>query len=97
MTRGTLIRHLILPGYTTESLALLDWIKEELPEGVWVSLMRQYVPMNGVNISGLNRRITDREYRRVRERMEALDLPGFVQEKSSADAAYTPPFTDNWE
>lgn len=97
MTHGTLIRHLILPGYTTESIALLDWIKETLPEGVWVSLMRQYVPMNDVNIPGLNRRITDREYRRVRERMEALDLPGFVQEKTSADAAYTPPFTDDWE
>ena len=33
MTRGTLIRHLILPGCTSESIALLQWVKDELPEG----------------------------------------------------------------
>ena len=91
MTRGTLIRHLILPGLTSESIQLLDWVAENLP-GVPVSLMRQYIPMNGVDIKGLDRPITAREYRRVRDHMIALDLPGFLQEPESASEDFVPLF-----
>jgi putative pyruvate formate lyase activating enzyme len=91
MTRGTLIRHLILPGLTSESIQLLDWVAEALP-GIPVSLMRQYIPMNGVDIKGLDRPITEREYRRVRDHMISLDLPGFLQEPESASSDFVPLF-----
>lgn len=94
MTRGTLIRHLILPGLTSESIALLDWVAEHLP-GVPVSLMRQYIPMNGVDIKGLDRPITEREYRRVRDHMLSLDLPGYLQEPESASEDFVPVFCRN--
>lgn len=92
MLRGTLIRHLILPGLTTESCQLLDWVHDALPEGVPVSLMRQYLPCNDVAIKGLDRTITAREYDRVRDRMLALDLPGYLQEPESADKDFVPLF-----
>lgn len=92
MTRGVLIRHLILPGLTGESIALLDWVKNELPAGIPVSLMQQYVPCNQVSIPGLTRRITPREYRRVRDHMMALDLPGFYQGATSATVDFVPVF-----
>ncbi len=92
MTRGTLVRHLILPGLTGESMRLLTWIRDSLPAGTPVSLMRQYVPCNGVSIPGLDRRITEREYRRVRDHMLALELPGFLQEPESADDCFIPVF-----
>ena len=41
--RGTIVRHLILPGRAEESVRILDFIREELP-GAWVSLMAQYLP-----------------------------------------------------
>ncbi len=91
MRRGVLIRHLILPGLTGESIALLDWIHDHLP-GIPVSLMRQYVPLNGVDIPGLTRTITPREYRRVRDHMRALELPGFEQEAASASEDFVPLF-----
>ena len=92
MLCGTLIRHLILPGLTGESLRLLTWIRDNLPPGTPVSLMRQYIPCNNVSVPGLDRRITDREYRRVRDHMLALDLPGFLQEPDSADRDFIPLF-----
>ena len=92
MLRGTLIRHLILPGLTGESLRLLTWIRDNLPPGTPVSLMRQYIPCNNVSVPGLDRRITDREYRRVRDHMLAPDLPGFLQEPDSADKDFIPLF-----
>ncbi len=92
MTRGTLIRHLILPGLTSESCQLLTWVKEELPEGVPVSLMRQYIPCNNVSIPGLMRTITNREYIRVRNHMLSLGLPGYLQEPESASEDFVPVF-----
>ena len=95
MLRGTLVRHLILPSVTSESLRLLAWIKDNLPEGTPVSLMRQYIPCNGVSVPGLDRRITEREYARVRDHMLALDLPGFLQEPDSADRDFIPLFNSD--
>ena len=94
MTRGTLIRHLILPGLTGESLKLLTWIRDSLPEGTPVSLMRQYIPWNGVSIPGLDRRVTEKEYRRVRDHMLLLGLPGFLQEPEAADPDFVPRFNE---
>ena len=92
MRRGTLVRHLILPGLTGESMRLLTWIRDSLPAGTPVSLMRQYIPCNDVSIPGLTRRLTDREYARVRDHMLALGLPGFLQEPDSADRDFVPVF-----
>ncbi len=92
MQKGTLIRHLILPGLTSESCALLDWVHDALPAGVPVSLMRQYIPLNGVDIRGLDRPITEREYRRVRDHMLSLGLPGYLQEPESASEDFVPLF-----
>ena len=95
MLKGTLIRHLILPGFTSESLRLLTWVRDELPAGIPVSLMRQYIPCNGVSVPGLDRRITEKEYNRVRDHMIALDLPGFLQEPDSADRDFIPLFNQD--
>ena len=95
MLKGTLVRHLILPGFTSESLRLLTWVRDELPAGIPVSLMRQYIPCNGVSVPGLDRRITEKEYSRVRDHMIALDLPGFLQEPDSADRDFIPLFNQD--
>ena len=94
MQSGTLVRHLILPLRTAESIAILDTIAEKLPKGTPVSLMRQYTPMNGVDLPGLDRRLTAREYAKVRDHMFQLDLPGYLQQKEAADSSYTPAFMD---
>ncbi|MBQ8160481.1 MAG: radical SAM protein [Clostridia bacterium] len=95
MTRGVLIRHLILPGSTGESIRLLQWVRDELPEGIPVSLMQQYVPCNDLKVEGLRRRILPKEYRRVRDAMIALDLPGFYQGPTSATKDFVPAFNQD--
>jgi putative pyruvate formate lyase activating enzyme len=92
MRKGTLVRHLILPGHTKNSLAVLDWIAANLP-GVPVSLMAQYVPCGEVvRIPGLNRRITKREYEKVQNHLFSLNLDGYVQERESAKKDFIPSF-----
>ena len=90
MTRGTLIRHLILPGLTSESIQLLDWVAEHLP-GIPVSLMRQYTPMGGLK-APFDRRVTDEEYDAVLSWMFLNDLEGFTQDAEAADQNYIPDF-----
>lgn len=90
--RGTVIRHLILPGQVENSLKVLDWIGENFRPGeVLVSLMRQYTPMPGLQ-PPLDRRITDEEYDAVLSWMYLNDLEGFTQEEAAADQAYIPDF-----
>ena len=73
-------------------MKLLTWVKDNLPFGTPVSLMHQYIPAAGVSVPGLMRKVTEKEYRRVRDHMLALDLPGFFQEKDSAEEEYIPVF-----
>ena len=96
LQRGVIVRHLILPAHTRNSLAVLDLLAAEFP-GVPVSLLAQYVPMGRVpadaRYADVNRRVTAREYRKVLDHMMALDLDGFCQERSAAEARYVPDFT----
>ncbi len=94
MISGTLVRHLVLPLRVNESVLILRAVARELPPGTPVSLMRQYTPMNGVAIKGLDRRLTAREYRTAVDEMLILGLPGYTQEKDAADSAFTPAFMD---
>ena len=93
MTRGTIVRHLILPSNTKNSKAVLDWLGKNLPEGVHLSLMAQYVPCGRASeLPEINRRITKREYEKVQDVLFKYDLDGFVQERESASQSYIPPF-----
>lgn len=90
--RGTVIRHLILPGQVENSLKVLDWIGETFRPGeVLVSLMRQYTPM-GDQTPPMDRRITDEEYDAVLSWMFLNDLEGFTQEAQAADRGFIPDF-----
>lgn len=91
--QGTIVRHLILPGCAEESMAILDWIADELP-GAWISLMAQYLPFGDLRgMDELNRRLTQEEYDMVVDHLIYLGLEdGFVQELSSSDEKYIPSF-----
>lgn len=92
LLRGTVIRHLILPGNIENSLRILDWIGENFAPGeVLVSLMRQYTPMGGLP-APFDRRITDEEYDAVLSWMFLNRLEGFTQEGASAEKSFIPDF-----
>ena len=92
LLRGTVIRHLILPGHVENSLKVLDWIGETFAPGeVLVSLMRQYTPMGNLP-APLDRTVTDEEYDSVLSWMYLNDLEGFTQEPCAADTQFIPDF-----
>ncbi len=92
MQRGIIVRHLVLPSHTDDSVRILGWIKENLPDTL-VSIMSQYIPYyKAKDYPEINRKISKLEYKRVVTCCENLGLNGFTQGLDSADTCYTPDF-----
>ena len=95
LLRGTVIRHLILPGHVENTLRVIDWVADCFPPGtVLFSLMSQYTPCGDLSRwPELQRRLTQEEYDLCREYLDASGIEdGFFQELSSAEEEYIPPF-----
>ena len=94
LLKGTVIRHLILPGQVNQAKEVMDWVFGEFGPGtVRFSLMSQYTPWGDLSACPeLSRRLRPGEIRAAQEYMENLGLEGFVQERTSAREEYTPPF-----
>ena len=79
MKKGVIVRHLILPAHTKNSLEVLDIVKRRFGDQVLLSLMCQYIPMGKVSdseFSRINRKITRREYDKVKLEMMRLGIDG---------------------
>ena len=88
---GILVRHLILPCCGSDSLRVLDFLKSVLPGDAPLSLMRQYTPMGEIGgYPELQRTLTDREYKRVKDYAILLGFNLYTQGKESADKAFIP-------
>ena len=91
--RGVMIRHLILPGHTQNSLAVLRDIRDRFGCGIYVSLLFQYTPVLSLPQKELNRSLTARECRKVFDALCELGLEnGYVQDLSSACEDFIPAF-----
>ncbi|RKL61332.1 radical SAM protein [Thermoanaerobacteraceae bacterium SP2] len=92
--KGLIIRHLVLPGHKEDSKKILKWISENLPKGVYTSLMSQYMPYyKAESRPEINRRLSAAEYDEVIEYFFNLGLEnGFMQEEGAASEEYVPNF-----
>ena len=94
MKKGMIIRHLILPTHTSDSIKCLDFIAKNLGKDSIVSIMSQYEPRyDAKNYPEINRKIRAIEYKRVVNHALNLGLHNaYIQDLSSADSKYTPKF-----
>ncbi len=95
LVRGTLVRHLVLPGCVDNSLGVVEWFAENFPDGgVLFSLMAQYVPMGRLaHTPPFDRRVSEDEYSAVLSWMELCGVKnGFRQDFQAATRDYIPEF-----
>ena len=100
MLRGTIIRHLVLPGYIESTKQVLKWASGNLGNRVLYSIMFQYTPLNQPESSGypsdspMNRRVSEKEYNMVIDMLSEFGIDnGFVQEYNIGNAWF-PDFTN---
>ena len=93
MLSGVIVRHLVMPLGTSDSKAVLKWLKTHMPETTKISLMSQYTPFGELGkYPELQRKVTRREYESVLEEAFALGFEDrlFAQERSSSGEQYVP-------
>lgn len=92
--KGLIIRHLVLPNHLQNSKHVLKWIKENMPEDTYVSVMAQYFPTYKAKEDELiNRKLTKKEYKEIEEFLYTLDLRnGYMQELGEHEEEYVPDF-----
>lgn len=92
--KGLIIRHLVLPNHLQNSKHVLKWIKENMPEDTYVSVMAQYFPTYKAKEDDLiNRKLTKKEYKEIEEFLYTLDLKnGYMQELGEHEEEYVPDF-----
>ena len=89
---GVIVRHLILPLSSNDSIEIINWFKEHKKNGAMFSLMGQYTPLGDIkNFKELSRKITKAEYNRVLNALLSLnENECFIQDLSSASKKYVP-------
>ena len=95
MTRGVVIRHLMLPGMWRNTQGVIDFIASSFEPGEIVfCLMRQYIPHGRAGeFPEIDKRVSDAEYERAVNYMTDSGIEdGFIQDKESADSVYIPDF-----
>lgn len=92
--KGVIVRHLILPGHTRDSMAVLKYLHERYGERIYISILNQYTPLPQVEMyPELARRVTKREYEKVLDEALRLGISnGFFQEGETARESFIPLF-----
>jgi putative pyruvate formate lyase activating enzyme len=100
MTRGVIVRHLVLPSHRNDSIAVLKHIAKEFGTDAFrLSLMSQYTPdfyieSGDGRFKNLCRRLTKFEYDSVARVADELGFEGYFQGMSAANKFFTPNFSE---
>lgn len=92
--KGVIIRHLILPNHLQNTKHILKWVKENMPNDTYISVMAQYFPTYKAKQDELlNRKLTKKEYQEIENYLYTLNLEnGYMQELGEHEEEYVPNF-----
>lgn len=92
LKKGVMIRHLVLPNHIENSKKVLKWIKENLPDEIYISVMAQYFPTyKAKEVKSLNRKLTKKEWKEIENYINELGFEnGYMQELGEHEEEYVP-------
>lgn len=94
MKKGVIVRHLALPEAENDSKEIIRYLYETYKDQIYISIMNQYTPLEGVkDYPEINRKLSEEEYERLVD--YAIDLGvenGFIQEGETAEESFIPVF-----
>ena len=101
MQKGTIVRHLLLPGHKKNAKDVIRYVYETYGDKVYISLMNQYTPFERLKgnpaYKELCRKVTKREYETVVDYAINLGITNaFIQEGDTARESFIPEFDLNF-
>lgn len=94
MQKGMIVRHLVLPHNIKNSKKVLKWMKHNLKNDTYISIMAQYFPTfkaKTAEYKELNRKLTTKEWQEIEDYINELEFQnGFVQELGEHEEEYVP-------
>lgn len=94
MKKGTIVRHLTLPGCMEDSKKIIQYLYETYGNSIYISIMNQFTPLPHLKkYPELNRKITEAEYEELVDYAIRLGVEnGFIQEGETAEESFIPAF-----
>lgn len=95
LVRGTVIRHLVLPGMTEDAQAILAYLHQTYGSDVFLSIMNQYTPAGDLkDYPEIDRHVSANEYEEVVDYAMAVGITqAMIQSDEAQSTAFTPDFT----
>ena len=96
MTRGIIVRHLVLPGAISDAKKIVRYLYHSYGNSIYLSILNQYTPIakNLGAFPELNRAITQAEYDEVVDYAIKLGVENaFIQEGETAEERFIPDFS----
>lgn len=94
ITKGMIVRHLVLPGYTEDSKKIIKYLYDMYQNDIFISILSQFTPLEGLDeFPEINRKLTEEEYDEVVDFAIELGVEnGFIQEGDVAKESFIPEF-----
>ena len=94
LTKGVVVRHLILPGCVSDSKQIIKYLYDTYGNDIFISILNQYTPLSGLeSYPEIGRKLTEEEYDEVVDFAIEIGVEnGFIQEGDVADESFIPDF-----
>lgn len=96
MQRGTIVRHLLLPGCLQDAKRIVRYLYHTYGNEIYMSLMNQYTPLDTLDrerYPELDRKVTKRAYERLIDYAIGLGVEqAYIQEGDTAKESFIPAF-----
>lgn len=93
MKSGVIVRHLVLPDHSDDSIAVIRYLYETYGDSIYISIMNQFTPSADAPFEELRRTLSDSEYKRVVDFAEQIGVKNaFIQEGGTASESFIPDF-----
>lgn len=94
MTRGVIVRHMMLPGCLEDSKNIVKYLYETYKNHIYMSIMNQYTPLPHVSeFPEINKKIDETDYEELIDFAVELGVEnGFVQDGETQSESFIPEF-----
>ncbi len=94
MTKGVIVRHLMLPEKLAESKKIIKYLYKKYENNIFLSIMNQYTPVGNLDaFPELQKKVKDSDYERLIDYALSLGVENaFIQEGGAAEESFIPDF-----